>query len=62
MGEDCHYTIFEAELLAIALAVGALHHLGITEPVNLATDSQAAIKALRHYKSGAGSHLIDRIL
>jgi len=48
LGEERHFTIFEAELIGIAMAVGMIITGEYDEPVMIGTDSQAAIKALQH--------------
>jgi hypothetical protein len=52
LGEGRHYTIFEAELTAIAIALGILFQRKIDEPTMIGVDSQAAIKALLHRRPG----------
>jgi ribonuclease HI len=61
MGEGRHYTIFEAELTAIAMAVGILIRRRIDEPALIGVDSQAAIKALLHKCPGVAGYLADTI-
>jgi ribonuclease HI len=61
LGEGRHFTIFEAELMAIAIALGILIRRRIDEPVMIGVDSQAAIKALLHRRPGVAGYLADAI-
>jgi ribonuclease HI len=61
LGEDQNYTIFEAELIGIAMAVGIIWDRSYDEPVMIGTDSQAAIKALQHRRPTGGGYIADHI-
>ena len=51
----------EAELISIAMAVGMICSYEFDEPAMIGTDSQAAIKALRHKHPSIGCYIADYI-
>lgn len=62
LGPTDERTIFEAELIAILMAVGMLRKMELNQRAVIFSDSQAAIKALkRHGKYKTGAYIIIHI-
>ena len=52
----------EAELVGLTLAAELLQQLDFLEDATIATDNQAAIKAVTSFHSTPGQHIIDFFL
>ena len=59
---DKHHTVYEAELVGLTLAAELLQQLDFPEDVTIATDNQAAIKAVTSFHSPPGQQIIDFFL
>ena len=62
LGSEEHHTVYEAELVGLILAATLIQHTNFSEEVTIATDNQAAIKAITNFRSTPGQQLIDSFI